>query len=105
MSKVIVMGTGTMGVGIAAGFLACGAKTIVLGRDEEKAKSIFASIEACSDAIDPLWRSKSGQLFAGSIADWTDWTDCACCLSPCEQGRSARRPSDENRPHESLEFL
>ena len=75
MSKVIVMGTGTMGVGIAAGFLACGAKTIVLGRDEEKAKSIFASIEACSDAIDPLWRSKSGQLFAGSIADWTDWTD------------------------------
>ena len=74
MSKVIVLGTGTMGVGIAAGFLAYGANTVVLGRNETKARSIFAAIESCADAIDPSWQSKSGQLFAGSISDWSDWS-------------------------------
>lgn len=73
MSKVVVMGTGTMGVGIAASFLAYGAKTILLGRDFNKAEFILSRVEACADAINPTWRDSGAQLIAGSIADWSDW--------------------------------
>lgn len=73
MSKVIVIGTGTMGIGIAASFLACGANTILLGRDLAKAKGSFSKIEACADSIDPDWRSGAGSLLAGTISDWSDW--------------------------------
>ncbi|HBK44383.1 MULTISPECIES: 3-hydroxyacyl-CoA dehydrogenase NAD-binding domain-containing protein [unclassified Polynucleobacter] len=73
MSKVIVIGTGTMGVGIAAGFLAFGANTILLGRDLEKAKLSLPKVEACADSINPTWRESRAQLIAGTIADWSDW--------------------------------
>ncbi|MGV0962787.1 MAG: 3-hydroxyacyl-CoA dehydrogenase NAD-binding domain-containing protein [Polynucleobacter sp.] len=73
MSKVVVMGTGTMGVGIAASFLAYGAKTILLGRDPNKAELNIAKVEACADTINPTWRDSGTQLVAGSIADWSDW--------------------------------
>ena len=39
MGKVVVIGSGTMGVGIAAGFLAYGTDTIILGRTKEKAEN------------------------------------------------------------------
>ena len=73
MSKVVVMGTGTMGVGIAASFLAYGAKTILLGRDFNKAELNLSRVEACADTIIPTWRDSGAQLIAGSIADWSDW--------------------------------
>ncbi len=73
MSKVVVIGTGTMGVGIAASFLAYGAKTILLGRDLNKAEINLSKVEACTDAINPTWRDGDAQLIAGSIADWSDW--------------------------------
>ena len=73
MSKVVVIGTGTMGVGIAAGFLAYGADIVLLGRDLAKAEASIAKMEACADSIDPSWRSNSGNLLAGTIADWANW--------------------------------
>lgn len=73
MSKVVVMGTGTMGVGIAASFLAYGAKTIFLGRDSNKAELNLYKVEACADTINPAWRDSGAQLVSGSIADWSDW--------------------------------
>lgn len=73
MSKVVVMGTGTMGVGIAASFLAYGAKTILLGRDLNKAEINLSKVEACADTINPTWRDGDAQLIAGSMADWSDW--------------------------------
>lgn len=73
MSKVVVMGTGTMGVGIAASFLAYGAKTILLGRSLDKAEISLSKVESCADAINPSWRDSGAQLVAGSITDWSDW--------------------------------
>ena len=73
MSKVVVIGTGTMGVGIAASFLAYGAKTILLGRDLNKAEINLSKVEACADTINPTWRDGDAQLIAGSMADWSDW--------------------------------
>jgi len=73
MSKAVVMGTGTMGVDIAASFLAYGAKTILLGRDLNKAEINLSKVEACADTINPTWRDGDAQLIAGSMADWSDW--------------------------------
>jgi 3-hydroxybutyryl-CoA dehydrogenase len=73
MSKVVVIGAGTMGVGIAASFLAYGARTILLGRDFKKTEFHLSGVEACADSIDPAWRDSGAQLIAGTIEDWSDW--------------------------------
>ncbi len=73
MSKIIVIGTGAMGSGIAASFLAHGATTIILGRDQAKAEATFPVIEACAKTIDSA--CSSGQLIAGAIAHWHEWAD------------------------------
>ena len=59
MSKVVVIGTGTMGVGIAAGFLASGANIVMLGRSSEKALACLDSIQSCANSINTEWSDKS----------------------------------------------
>ena len=75
MGKVVVIGSGTMGVGIAAGFLAYGTDTIILGRTQEKAENCFEAIRTCAVSINPEWQKLGVSLLAGSIADWNDWQD------------------------------
>ena len=75
MGKVVVIGSGTMGVGIAAGFLAYGTDSIILGRTQEKAENCFEAIRACATSINPEWQKLGVSLLAGSIADWNDWQD------------------------------
>ena len=74
MSKVVVIGTGTMGVGIAAGFLASGADTVILGRSAEKALACLDSIKSCAQSINPVWIESSPQLHSGQIETWQDWS-------------------------------
>ena len=75
MSKVVVIGTGTMGAGIAGGFLAYGTDTVILGRTQAKAEACFDVIKACANSINAEWPQLGGQLLAGSISEWSDWTD------------------------------
>ena len=75
MSKVVVIGTGTMGIGIAASFLANGADTIILGRSIEKALTCLDAIQLCADAINSEWRLVNPQLQNGCIESWDDWND------------------------------
>ena len=75
MGKVVVIGSGTMGVGIAAGFLAYGTDTIILGRTQEKAENCFEAIRTCTTSINPEWQKLGVSLLAGSITDWNDWQD------------------------------
>lgn len=73
MSKVVVIGTGTMGVGIAAGFLASGSDIVILGRSKEKAVACLESIQSCAQSINPNWSDLNPQLHSGSIDEWQDW--------------------------------
>ena len=75
MGKVVVIGSGTMGVGIAAGFLAYGTDTIILGRTQEKAENCFEAIRTCATSINHEWQKLGVSLLAGSITDWNDWQD------------------------------
>ena len=73
MSKVVVIGTGTMGVGIAAGFLASGADTVILGRNAQKTTACLDSIKSCAQSINPDWPKSNPQLHSGDIDSWQDW--------------------------------
>jgi len=75
MSKVVIIGTGTMGIGIAAGFLASGAHTIILGRSAEKALQSLDAIKLCADSINPAWHKTNPPLQSGSIDTWQDWNE------------------------------
>ena len=80
MRKVVVIGSGTMGIGIAAGFLAYGTDTIILGRTQEKAEMCLEAIQACANSINPQWQTLGASLLAGSIPDWNDWQDTALVI-------------------------
>lgn len=75
--KIVVLGTGTMAVGIAAGFIEAGMPLVVLGRSEEKAQS------ALSDAL-KLAQTLSAQALpsgvsqeTGLMSAWDNWTSVA----------------------------
>ena len=73
MEKIVVIGTGTMAVGIGAGFIDAGFELIVLGRDRAKAQKALAQAQqtAASLAADPQRTPAAGT--AGLIDDWNDW--------------------------------
>ena len=91
MSKVVVIGTGTMGVGIAAGFLACGASTVILGRSAEKAVACLESIKSCASSINPDWLKLNPQLLSGSIEGWQDWDDIDLVLETVSEQLALKR--------------
>ena len=84
MKSVAVIGTGIMGAGIAAGFIAKDIPTIILGRSEEKA-------DACLDKAITLAKkigmSKDNATksdteikklqFVGTLEDWKNWGECS----------------------------
>ena len=43
MDRIVVLGSGTMAVGIAAGFIEAGVPVVVLGRSLEKARTALAA--------------------------------------------------------------
>ena len=73
MSKVVVIGTGTMGVGIAAGFLACGTNIIVLGRNTEKVSASLNAIKTCANSINATGSKHNPSLVGGNLEVWHDW--------------------------------
>ena len=91
MSKVVVIGTGTMGVGIAAGFLASGADTIILGRSTEKAASCLDAIQTCANSINPAWSQKNLMLQSGSIEAWQDWDSVDLVIETVSENLQLKR--------------
>jgi 3-hydroxybutyryl-CoA dehydrogenase len=72
MHKVVVIGSGTMAAGIAAGFMNSEYSVVVLGRSNQKAESCLAkawSLSTHTGAISP-------QHQAGLIDAWSDWDNC-----------------------------
>ena len=91
MSKVVVIGTGTMGIGIAGGFLACGTDTIILGRSTEKALACLESIKTCADSINNEWGKLNPKLQSGSIDGWTDWDEVDLVIETVSENLSLKQ--------------
>ena len=73
---VVVLGTGTMAVGIAAGFLEVGMPLIVLGRSIEKAQATLEQARKLAQTLGAKAPSDVSQE-AGLINDWNNWTSVA----------------------------
>lgn len=78
MSKAVIIGSGNMGLGIAATFLAFGHEVVVLGRDTRKIEAKFAAIRALAAGIRP--GGEPGRLSAGALDLWDDWADTALVI-------------------------
>ena len=74
MKTVVVIGTGTMAAGIAAGFIATGTSVVVLGRSTDKAQASLTSAIALAGTM-PGGSGEAGLHAAGLIDTWADWTD------------------------------
>jgi 3-hydroxybutyryl-CoA dehydrogenase len=72
MHKVVVIGTGTMAAGIAAGFIAEQYSVVILGRTLEKADSCLKKGMTLSQIIS----STKAQHQTGLIDTWSDWDNC-----------------------------
>lgn len=72
MRKVVVIGTGTMAAGIAAGFMAEQCSVVLLGRSLEKASYCLAKARDLSQVAELM----SGHHEVGLIDTWNDWDHC-----------------------------
>jgi 3-hydroxybutyryl-CoA dehydrogenase len=79
MKKVAVLGTGTMAIGIAAGFISSGYGVILLGRNKERAQSAIPEIMDLAKGLGSSSTSPD-QIQTGAIDDWSDWSDVALVL-------------------------
>jgi len=83
-SRVIVIGTGIMGAGIAAGFIAQSIPVVILGRSMEKAdacldKAIALAKKIGMDGVDALKDTTQikKQHAIGILESWQDWSNCS----------------------------
>lgn len=75
MKKVVVVGTGIMAVGIAAGFLSTHHSVILLGRSKSRADEFVTEIEQLTATMDATWQSSGAKLMAGDMNTWSDWSE------------------------------
>ena len=85
MKKVVVLGTGIMAVGIAAGFLASSHAVILLGRSKERAQSQKDEIYQLTKEMNAAWNPEAVPLIFGAIEDWSDWSDVIWVLETIKE--------------------
>lgn len=74
MSKMVVVGTGTMADGIGAGFLQAGYEVVFLGRDAAKARGAAERSTGIAQALGTVAGAADlGCASTGTIDGWNDW--------------------------------
>ena len=84
MKSVAVIGTGIMGAGIAAGFIAQNIPVVILGRSKDKADACLDKAITLAKQIGMTGESahkeeadiRKRQL-TGILEDWQDWSNCS----------------------------
>ena len=77
--RVVILGTGTMAAGIAAGFLDAGIPVVVLGRSLDKAQASIDAGRQLAAVLGGPAKSDTPAL-AGLIESWSDWSGVAWIL-------------------------
>lgn len=73
MEKIVVIGTGTMAVGIGAGFIDAGMDVVFLGRNTGKAEKALADARKTALGLAAGAARKPVSASAGLIDSWNDW--------------------------------
>ena len=73
METIVVIGTGTMAVGIGAGFIDAGMDVVFLGRNADNAERALASARKIAAGLAAGAARKPVSAWAGLIDSWNDW--------------------------------
>lgn len=73
MEKVVVIGAGTMAVGIGAGFIDAGMQVVFLGRELARAEAALAAACKTAAALAAGAARAPVATAVGLIDDWNDW--------------------------------
>ena len=73
MEKIVVIGTGTMAVGIGAGFIDAGMPVVFLGRDMGRAEATLAAAAKTAAALAAGAAREAVAASIGLIDSWNDW--------------------------------
>lgn len=87
--RITVLGTGTMALGIAAGFIAENCTVTVLGRTEEKAKDCLAKAKLAADSLKPNNPGLAHRF--GTIDGWAHWADCDLIIETVSEDLALKR--------------
>lgn len=73
MEKIVVMGTGTMAVGIGAGFIDAGLDVVFLGRSTDKAQRALDEARKLATGLAAGASRPAVTASVGLIDSWNDW--------------------------------
>lgn len=91
MERVVVIGTGTMAVGVAGGFAAAGMPVVVLGRDEAKARATLEGAVRIAAAMGGAAAADPAAHAIGTIEAWNDWTGVSWVLETVAEDLDLKR--------------
>ncbi len=74
MEKIVVIGSGTMAAGIAAGFIHAGMHVALLGRDAGRAVAALEAAHQCAAVLPAGATSAQAGAESGLIDRWNDWS-------------------------------
>jgi 3-hydroxybutyryl-CoA dehydrogenase len=95
---VVVLGTGTMAVGIAAGFIEAGMPLVVLGRSIEKAQATLADANKLAVSLGAQApHGASHQV--GLIHDWNNWYSVAWLIETVTENFEVKRALFQDLDH------
>jgi len=87
--RITVLGTGTMALGIAAGFIAENCTVTVLGRTKQKAQDCLAKARLAADSLKANDQTLPHQ--AGAIHDWSDWANADLIIETVSEDMALKR--------------
>jgi 3-hydroxybutyryl-CoA dehydrogenase len=95
---IVVLGTGTMAVGIAAGFIEAGMPLVVLGRSIEKAEATLADAHKLALSLGAQVPSDASH-HAGLIQEWSNWTSVAWLIETVTENFELKRALFQDLDH------
>lgn len=90
MDKIIVVGSGTMAVGIAAGFIHAGMELVVLGRDAKRAAECVQQAAQLAQTL-PGGVKTAAAMGSGVIGDFNDWQGCSWVIETVAEDFELKR--------------
>lgn len=89
MEKIVVIGSGNMGVGIAASFVAAGHDVVVLGRQLPAVEARLPAMRALATTLPST--QAPGQLSAGPLDSWNDWVGVTLVIETIPEQLAAKQ--------------
>lgn len=89
MEKVVVIGSGHMGAGIAAIFVAAGHDVVVLGRQVPTVEARLPAMRALAATLPST--PVPGRLSAGLVDSWSDWDGVSLVIETISEQLAAKQ--------------